>query len=479
MKELIKAIQPLALKWKASGHVQIINNGVIVDTCFGDANKSLGLAMTKETKFSFPVESTLLLDLAVIQLIEQKRIDIFGNIKQYLFDLLPTYDFTIQELLLSKTGLRNLYNELNLKQLKNPEYLALDLPDRQLIDYQQATMAISDQDYFEFLNSATPATKQRQSNRANDFVKRVLIERITGQDILTYWHKIFESVGATIEEGYQTKTISHGLLADGQSHVLTPHQNMVPCFTIGVDDLSRFFSALYHFKLISKKSLRFMLPKKEDERGISFYFEEGFLCSDFSFLRTYADSLYLAEHDLLIILTRNDLGNRVFTAKQTQSFFYDLISLIKEKLFVYHRPKLIPLSEKYIDDAINLDVLPEQYDYVYDGAATIAFCLTEKKSHPYVLVDNETVVGLCVLIWDKRENDYQISSVLIDKKYQNKGYGKKLIAEAIKILCARGAQTITIGVGKKNVAAYKVYLANGFKVKNVNIYEYDLEWTIN
>ncbi|MGI6359469.1 MAG: GNAT family N-acetyltransferase [Acholeplasmatales bacterium] len=50
---------------------------------------------------------------------------------------------------------------------------------------------------------------------------------------------------------------------------------------------------------------------------------------------------------------------------------------------------------------------------------------------------------------DKENNEYTISDVLIDMKYQGRGYGKALIKEALKELRKHGAKKISMGVRKR------------------------------
>jgi len=79
------------------------------------------------------------------------------------------------------------------------------------------------------------------------------------------------------------------------------------------------------------------------------------------------------------------------------------------------------------------------------------------------LMEGRRAVGLMVLLIDRKKADYCVDIFLVDKKYQNRGFGKVMLSEGLEILKRNGARRIEIGVNRFNVAAQKLYFSLGFE----------------
>jgi ribosomal protein S18 acetylase RimI-like enzyme len=64
---------------------------------------------------------------------------------------------------------------------------------------------------------------------------------------------------------------------------------------------------------------------------------------------------------------------------------------------------------------------------------------------------------------NQKYEEYQIRFFMIDKRFQNRGYGKLMLQMAVQKLRAQGAMVLEIGLVPENVAALRMYQAVGFK----------------
>lgn len=75
-----------------------------------------------------------------------------------------------------------------------------------------------------------------------------------------------------------------------------------------------------------------------------------------------------------------------------------------------------------------------------------------------MLVEEANVIG-SVLI-----NDTEIDELIVSKKFQGKGYGKKILLWAIKYMQEQQAESILLHVADWNQNAIKLYENYGFKI---------------
>lgn len=86
--------------------------------------------------------------------------------------------------------------------------------------------------------------------------------------------------------------------------------------------------------------------------------------------------------------------------------------------------------------------------------------MINRKSHVFIMLKNKEIVGSVEIV----EN--VIDHLFVNEKYQNKGYGKKLLFFAINRLQQSGIKQIILYVADLNKEAIQLYLNNGFKCIN-------------
>jgi len=82
-------------------------------------------------------------------------------------------------------------------------------------------------------------------------------------------------------------------------------------------------------------------------------------------------------------------------------------------------------------------------------------------------MEGSRAVGLLVLDINPKKNYFNIDIIIIDKRFQGKGYGKIMLNWAIETLKKQGAKELEIGVSRYNHAAKKIYMDAGFTPKAV------------
>lgn len=96
-------------------------------------------------------------------------------------------------------------------------------------------------------------------------------------------------------------------------------------------------------------------------------------------------------------------------------------------------------------------------------------CMKTSSFYALTLEDNGNVVGHLILRNPGEDKTIvRLGFIIIDDSIRKKGYGKKLIKEAIKYTKKNiGAKEINLGVLTNNLGAYECYKAAGFKVTNI------------
>lgn len=126
----------------------------------------------------------------------------------------------------------------------------------------------------------------------------------------------------------------------------------------------------------------------------------------------------------------------------------------------------------------NLEVSEEQNRYVASNLSSVASCyiLATNGGAPFPLAiyADEQPVGFVMITYgitgydlpSIAENNYCILRLMIDKQYQNRGYGREAIQkilEFIRTFPAGPAKYCWIPYSEENIAAAKLYKSFGFR----------------
>lgn len=126
--------------------------------------------------------------------------------------------------------------------------------------------------------------------------------------------------------------------------------------------------------------------------------------------------------------------------------------------------ELREITEDNFDEVIELRVSENQEGFVSSVVYSLAQAWVYKETaFPFAIYADEVPVGFVMLGYYKSRNQYTLWKFLIDKHYQNRGYGKEALRLAIKYLVETfGVSEIYTGVALGNAVAKKLYNSIGF-----------------
>ena len=139
--------------------------------------------------------------------------------------------------------------------------------------------------------------------------------------------------------------------------------------------------------------------------------------------------------------------------------------------------KIVKINKSNFWDALNLKVAQEQAEFVLEAKSSIAMGLMYPTKKTFIQMEGQVCVGLLVLDINPKKEYYHIDIILVDKRYQGRGYGKHILEFAVETLKAAGAKSLKIGVNRFNYGAQKIYMDAGFTPKS--IYEEGMELHMN
>lgn len=157
----------------------------------------------------------------------------------------------------------------------------------------------------------------------------------------------------------------------------------------------------------------------------------------------------------------------VYVVTQMKSFIvYEMI--YKGETIHSEELKMISFEEKYYP----------QYEKIYNEcfydmrkALEIEPCnfysdisqLKDKMSHIFLLLENNVIIGSVSCL----ENE--IDDLIVNKLYQKRGYGIKILIWAINNIRKYSNKDILLHVAEWNKTAVMIYKKIGFEIKNIEI----------
>jgi len=127
---------------------------------------------------------------------------------------------------------------------------------------------------------------------------------------------------------------------------------------------------------------------------------------------------------------------------------------------------LRPITKDNWVNAIFLKVRDDQKNFVADNAVSLAQLNFLENFYAKGIYLDDVMIGFALYGIDEDDQQYWIYRMMIDEKYQGKGYGKKaiqLIIEDIKNMKVDRHQTITLSYEPENEHAKRVYEKMGFR----------------
>ena len=122
------------------------------------------------------------------------------------------------------------------------------------------------------------------------------------------------------------------------------------------------------------------------------------------------------------------------------------------------------ITKHNYDEIIQLGVHEHQKSFVSSISDSLAQAWVYRETaYPFAIYDNTTPIGFVMLGYYESRGQYTLWKFLIDKNFQNKGYGKQALQLAVNYLInSFDAKEIYTGVLIENERAKDLYTSFGF-----------------
>jgi len=124
---------------------------------------------------------------------------------------------------------------------------------------------------------------------------------------------------------------------------------------------------------------------------------------------------------------------------------------------------LIPIDAAGRTAVLGLHVSPDQDDFVASNAESLDEADENPECFPLAIAAGGLVVGFAMYALDSDDDNYWIYRLMIDHRYQGRGFGRAALRALIARLSAlAGCDAIYLGVAPENVVAAELYVGEGF-----------------
>ena len=114
-------------------------------------------------------------------------------------------------------------------------------------------------------------------------------------------------------------------------------------------------------------------------------------------------------------------------------------------------------------DIISLSLEKEQEELIVSNAVSIAQAYVQPECIPLAIYDNEIPIGFVMYCIDRDDGEYWIYRLMVDKSYQNKGYGRQGMKQVVEIIKQDNTHhKIYLGVHLNGGASVHLYKSMGF-----------------
>ena len=475
-RTLNTTLKEVSSKWDLSGHTCIIQDQTLIGHYdYGYKDRDQGIAMEKQGKYLFQLESHFFIGLGILCLIQDKVICFKDTIDAYL----PEYPYgnkiTIENLLKSNSGIPDFFrNKLMVDLQTNESYLALSDQEKIIFEKNYFHQHRSFKDVFEIIKDMPldyqPGTEDQDHSDTNTVFLAEIIRRMTMDSVFKYLSdKIFLPLKMdSIKEGLHTDMVSYKNFRDEKLIRMPMDKAIFDVCTWTPNDLHQLLKALANKELFSFRMWKKILKLDSEGDGIIFSKVNGLYCANTTFLG-FGCFIYFNQKKALGFASLANEEQMIKREDGSWQFFRkDFRDKVSQLMTYPEDTKMLALKKDYFWDVLAIKISKDQHQFVLDVKSSVAMALMYKTKKAFVQMEDKVIVGLLVLDIDPKKNIYNIDIIIIDEKYQNRGYGKLMVQWAVDYLKEKGAKKLTIGVSRANPSAIKVYKNAGFKPKSIN-----------
>lgn len=238
-------------------------------------------------------------------------------------------------------------------------------------------------------------------------------------------------------------------------------------FSVSAEDLHKFIVSIMEKKFLSKTVWKKALKYNKDGDGMLFDNANGYYSAMIEFLGFGLHLYYNFSKNVTFANIINEEQLYEHIDNSWNYFRKESRETITSLLTYPENTRMVKLNKKIFWSTLEISIKEDQHQFVLDAKGSVAMSLFYKTKIAFVQMEDDIVIGLLVLDIDKKKNIYNIDIVIVDKNFQNKGYGKLMVKWAVDYLREAGSKRLLIGVNRTNIGAKKVYINAGFKPKSV------------
>ncbi|MBR5636260.1 MAG: GNAT family N-acetyltransferase [Pseudobutyrivibrio sp.] len=136
------------------------------------------------------------------------------------------------------------------------------------------------------------------------------------------------------------------------------------------------------------------------------------------------------------------------------------------------------ITEENFIDAFNLHLAQGQDKFVSHPIRSLAQAYVYRdQCQPFGIYDDDMMVGYVMVIYDYDIPEYDIWHMMIDEKYQGRGYGKAALEEILSYISTKpfgDSCRVTLTCNEENKVALTLYKNLGFEETGV-VYDDEIE----
>lgn len=473
--EFRKTIAAAAERWQTSGYIFAKwEEQILFDAPCGVADRETGMPVTSDTRYCFSGLSRSLVGLCFLLLCDRKILSPEDSLSQYIPEYCQAERLTLRHLMEGTSGVPNYFSGFQMLTLHaDPKHEAL--PERERFALESAML---------WGQMDLPGLLALIGKASLDFEPGLKPEFSLSEPIL-----LAEAMSRAAGKPYTrllTELIFSPLGMDGirfengpaaprygafrQKELIRLPEIPINCaFTADAVDIKKLMDALCARKLLSEQG--WSQAEKLDEYG------NGPVCGQtdgfFTFGLDAPGNGACLYFDQKLGLQFCHITNAGIMIKCDTSGNYDHFrKQMREAVSIlatYPRcPHVVPYGNKNWLETCDLRVREDQTDFVGDVRTDIAHAMAFINTYKvYVMQEGDRPVGLLILEIDPEKGNYWIDTVLIDRRYQGRGYGKLMVGWGVEELKRQGAKQLMIGVNRFNIPAQRLYASLGFQPAEV------------
>ncbi len=472
-------IKSIAQKWDISGAVSIYHKGErIYKDFFGLANRETGERINEESTYLFSGSARFLTALSMMMLSDMKKINLNDTIEKYIPEYAHAHKIKIKHLILGESGIRDYFYGKIMPELKNDDkHNSLDERERVVEEKRMYTKNYSFKDALELIGKEElefePGTEKADFSTTEKIFCKEIIERVSGMKLLDFEFKyIFEPLNMSeTKRGRSVNTNTYCNFRDKELLLVKIDETADDLFVTTAADIEKLMIAIYedivlsNKKILSDKSWKKATSFNEENVGLGLSSVNGIICIDEFDLLGNEASLYFNKESELCYMQVNNANIVVENIGGTWIHFRKEMRNEIDAFFTYPKnTRIVPYNKRNWYDVMNLEISKDQYEFVCDAKQSIAYAFAYQRDHKlFVEMEGDKPVGLMVLKSNKKKNEYHFAILLVDRRYQGRGFGKIMLEWALEYFKEQGAKELTIGVNRFNISAQKLYKSVGFR----------------